>query len=193
MRLREDGAPKFLDLGHRSQHPPSTVADGAEEAHHSCCEEEQRGRLGRGRLRRDGEVKVVWSRRGGELEIEESEGAGVDECCVGAGLRATGQPGDEYATGEKVTVADAIVEDKAVQGRTDAGVEGDIEGLAADAVNGAGGCDGGDGDEVKLVGEGVRGREGKGEGVGVADEGGVEGVGVGGYGENGGGEDEELG
>ena len=138
-------------------------------------------------------MKVVWSRHGRELEIEESEGAGVDECCVGAGLRATGQPGDEHGTGEKVPVAFAIVEDKAVRGRTDAGIEGDIEGLAADAVSGADGCDGGDGDEVKLVGEGIRGGEGKGEGVGVADEGGVEGVGVGGYGERGGGEDEEFG
>jgi hypothetical protein len=46
------------------------TADNADDAHHSCCEEEQRGGLGRDRLWGDGEVKVIWSFCRGELEIE---------------------------------------------------------------------------------------------------------------------------
>ena len=58
--VREGWRIRVLDLVFDLGRP---TADCAEDAHRSCCEEEQRGRLGRGRLWGDGEVKEAEPKR----------------------------------------------------------------------------------------------------------------------------------
>jgi hypothetical protein len=179
---------------------PSAVAEGTDETDHSCSHEEQGGGFGRacigGRLGGDGQFEVDWATLRRDVVVLQGEGAGcekrgVDEVAGRAGLR---EWGDEHRTSEKKAGGGGDVrEGEAIAGRADAGEEGDVEGLACDAVGGAGGLDERNGDEVKLIGEGELGGQGEDEGVGVAGERGVEGVGVGGNGKNSGGEDEELG
>ncbi len=176
-----------LDLGHPLPDGGEAATDGANEAEHPCSDEKKGGGFGCARrcsLRGDGEIEFDGDplRR----EFGEDKGASCDHGVVDlVGWRAGRKEwGDQHrAKKSEGGAAEDVVEVEAVAGRADAGEEGDVEGVAADAVGGASGSNGGEGDEMKLVGEGVRGGQGEGEGgVGVAGEGGVEGVGVGGYG-----------
>jgi hypothetical protein len=143
------------------------------------------GRVWRGCLRGDGEVVVIGA-IDGVSEVDQPVGAGID----GGGVEVAGggDEGDEYGAGEG-----DVVEDQALAGVADVGEEGDIELVAADSVDGSGGGERGKGDEVGRDSEGELLRQGEGVGVGVAGDGEeVDGVGVGGYGQSGG-EDEEFG
>jgi hypothetical protein len=168
-----------LDVGQ----PPPSLASEAENAEGAGGEEWQGGRFryatGFGS---DGEGVVVRA-FAGVGEVDQLVGAGVD----GGGVEVAGggDQGDQYGTGEV-----DVVEDKALAGVADAGEEDDIEGFAANSVDGSGGGEGRNGDEVEGDSEGELFREGEGVGVGVAGDGEeVDGVGVGGYGQSGGGED----
>jgi len=159
-------------------------ASGEEENQSARAEENKGGGLGdggrswRGCFRGDGEVVVVGA-GDGVGEVDQAVGAGVDG--GGVGIAGGGDEGDECGTGENTY----LVEAQTLACVADAGVEVDIEGLAADSVDGSGGGGGGDGDEVVFDREGELLRKGEGVGVGVAGDGEeVGGVGVGGAGED---------
>src|SRR5580704_3341426 len=167
-----------LDPGH-SPHPPT---DGGGKTDHSRSKQEESrgfGRRGRG-FGSDGERVVDWVALA--AEFGQIEGAGGNVCgkeAGGSGGVATRRDKDRTKEGEAEAVGD-VGEDEALAGVADAGEEGEVEGLVCYAVGCAGGLDGGNGDEVDLIGEGELRGQGEDEGMRVAYECGVECVGVGG-------------
>jgi hypothetical protein len=164
-------------------------AGGEKKSQSACGEENEGGGFGDGGwscFRGDGEVVVVGA-FDGVGEVDQRIGAGDD----GGGVEVAGggDEGDEEGTGE----GDAV-EGKAIACVVKIREEGDIEGFAAESVDGSGGSEGRDGNEVGRVSEGELFGQGESVAAVIAGDGEkICGVGVGGAGEDqGGGEEREC-